>query len=616
MSSIYNIYMGVPGFFLWLMKNYKKKGFVFQKEKLTNTDINSLKNISNEMIEKILLTNKFNQENLNKINNIDYFLIDANCLIHPVCFKVIADNPYIVNTNRLEDKMINSVIEYLEKLISYVDPKKGVYLAIDGVAPIAKVKQQRSRRFKSVADKVLWNNVKKKYNLPTSHPWNNSAITPGTLFMDKLHSRILFWAKNHVKTIIYSSCFTPAEGEHKLLQFIRTHENPNLSYIVYGLDADLIFLALSTEIDDIFLLREATEFNKYESKEVLNYVSIMIMRESIVSTIKEYLLKENKLYGFNNLDEKRIVNDFIFMCYFLGNDFLPHIPSLDIHNDGIESIIVTYAKVMNKLLLENNKIEYLLSDKIKLQGKSKNKINNNFLLNFISILGLQEESILKNNFIKGKKRIYCDGDEYKKEISKIENLQFKIIDPIQLGSDNSIMWRKRYYKHYWDITNEDELEKFSENLVKHYLIGIKWVTLYYFDKCPSWGWYYPFEQPPFISDIAKYLSKINLNKVNFAIDEPLKPYMQLLAVLPPQSNYLVPLVLRELMITPNSPLACLYPTEFEQDFINKNKYWMGIPKLPPLNIELIRETFNKYINKLSKIEIDKNEIKDVFILDP
>jgi 5'-3' exonuclease len=573
--------MGVPGFFLWLMKNYKNEGFVFNKKNISNLDL------------------------LNEINNIDYLLIDANCLIHPVCFKVIAENQDITDNDKLENKMFIAVLEYLDKIISFVEPKKGIYLAIDGVAPVAKIKQQRSRRFKSVADKIMWDNIKKKHNKPLTHHWNNNAITPGTEFMVKLDNKIIEWAYKINKNIIYSSCFTPAEGEHKLLQFIRTNqrENKDFSYVVYGLDADLIFLSLATESNKIFLLREANEINRNESKEVLNYVSIRIMKKSIVSTIKYYL---EKSINFVNIfiNDTQIINDFIFMCYFLGNDFLPHIPSLDIHKSGIESLIITYTETINELINGSDSIQYLLN---------ANNINTNFLELFINKLSKLEENILRNHYAKGRRRMICHGDDYEKEVFKIENLQFKIYDPIQLGSDTPEEWRLRYYKHNWNIS-ENNIEEFSENLVKNYLIGLKWITIYYFDKCPSWNWYYPFDYPPFITDIAKYLPKINLNDINFIKGKPLKPFMQLLSVFPPQSNILIPYNFRKLMLNSKSSLACMYPSYFEQDFINKTKHWMAIPKLPPLNIELVKHIYNKYQDELNSEEKERNIIKKPLVI--
>jgi 5'-3' exonuclease len=606
--------MGVPGFFLWLMKNYKKQGFVFSKERLSLVDINKLN--SQEQINKAQITNQYIEPLLKEVNSIDWFLIDANCLIHPVCFKVVAENPDIKDNSKLEAKMMIAVLNYLDKIIQYVNPKKGVYLAIDGVAPVAKIKQQRSRRFKSIADKSLWDNIKKKHSQPISNYWNNNAITPGTSFMVNLHNRIIEWCKNKTIEIIYSSCFTPAEGEHKLLQFIRSNQklNINYSYVIYGLDADLIFLALSTESNSIYLLREANEINKNESKEVLNYVSIKIMKESIVNTMTNYVLESSDketLYGYDKMDPIRLVNDFIFMCYFLGNDFLPHIPSLDIHRDGIENLIVAWAETFRESVIENNKLVYLLNEKKDLQSKTLKKVNSYFINKFINKLASSEDSILKDNFAKGRKRMKCDGTPYEQEVFKIENLQFKIEDPIGLGSDSPDKWRERYYNHYWEVKPE-ELEQFSEKLVTNYLIGIKWVTQYYFDKCPSWDWYYPFEHPPFISDIAKYLNKIDINKMKFNIGKPLKPFMQLLSVLPPQSNYLLPISLRKLVLNQNSSLAFMYPTEFEQDFINKKKYWMAIPKLPPLDFDMLKHSYLKYENEIKKEDLERNEYKNPY----
>jgi len=475
---------------------------------------------------------------------------------------------------------------------------------------MAKINQQRKRRYKAIIESEQREGIKKRHNKESQIKWNNIVITPGTEFMEKLHNKILIWQQNNKHKIIYSSCFTPAEGEHKLLQFIRNNNEIN-NYVIYGLDADLIFLALSSSIDspesNIYLLREANEINKH-SEDILNYVSINIMKESISNTLKSYILeasqgllnmdKEIDNSILDTLDESNLIRDFIFMCYLLGNDFLPHIPSLDIYEDGIDYLIINYAETMNDLSMQ----EYLLNKKI---------ININYFSLMINKLSLLEEGILREKYVKSFKYKKCNSEDlYDRHVFKIEYLQFKINDPILLGSDQPDKWRERYYKHYWDIS-EDEIEEFSKKLVYHYLMGIKWVTEYYFDKCPSWNWYYPFDQPPFISDISKYL--YDFNNIKFAIGNPLKPFMQLLAVLPPQLNTLLPINFRKLMINSKSSLSYLYPTEFDQDFINKKKYWMGIPKLPPLDIDNLKYYYSKYENELNKEELKRNIELSIFI---
>lgn len=595
--------MGVPGFFLWLWKNYKKSSFVFTKSKLEKEE---------KDLEKGQRGDKDNdiKNTLEEINSIDYFLIDTNCLIHPMCFKILAEN----NDNsqdKLEGKMINKVIEYIEELIDFVKPKKGVYIAIDGVAPVAKIKQQRSRRFKSVHDKELWDKIKNKHNKPLSNNWNNSAITPGTQFMEKLHNKIMSWSKEQKLQIIYSSCNTPSEGEHKLLQFIRSNQKENLSfkYVLYGLDADLIFLALSANCNEIYLLREANQMNKNEADGVLNYVSIRVMKECIYQTMENYYKKtlesftKEKEVNKIELNRDKLTQDFIFLCYFLGNDFLPHLPSLDIHKDGIEYLLESYINILS------DKRDYLIDIK-----KSKIKINQEFLASLLSKLAEKEEYILKSNFGKHKRFQKCESsDPYDIEIFKIENLQFKIDDPIKLGSDNHKDWRRRYYKHYFGCETDESIESFSKKLVKNYLVGIKWVTEYYFDKCPSWDWYFPYEHPPFLSDINMYLKENEMNKITFIEGKALKPFVQLLCVLPQQSNYLLPTKLKNLMSNPKSSLAHLYPIDFQQDYINKNKYWMGIPILPSLEIDLVKYIFTKYQDELTKEDQFKNRLCDNYI---
>lgn len=572
--------MGVPGFFLWLTKNYKKERFVFKKSSLSEDD-----------------------PLLNKVKNIDYFLIDTNCMLHPVCFKILGENPNITDINKLQKKMYKACLEYLEKIITIAEPKKGIYIAIDGVAPVAKIKQQRSRRFKSIHDRDLYNNIRKKHNKDIPFFWTNSCITPGTKFMRELNQIIINWSKEYSEKtkleIIYSSCYTPSEGEHKLLQYIYKNKDKDYKYMTYGLDADLIFLTLATGLEEIYLLRESNQINRKSSG--FSIVSLSVMRNAIYNSFLVEL-EGNKEYSEENitLDKENIIRDFIFICYLMGNDFLPHLPSLDIYDDAIDTLIMKYIECFYELR------EYIVNG---------NSINMKFFKMLVEELYLIEEETLVTAFSKKKKpRFSCQSsDPYDIEISRIENLMFKIDDPVKLGKGQLNEFRERYYKYYFQVEPE-EIDQFAENMVYEYLRGLKWVTLYYFDTCPSWNYYYKYDHPPFMYDIYNYIKDKDdiFKNIKFDLGRALYPYEQLLCVLPKESNFLLPKQLRKLMLNVNSSLAHLYPSKYKIDLINKKKYWMGIPELPQLEINLIKKVVKKYYSKLSKEDLEYNKVKNTF----
>ena len=135
--------MGVPGFFVWLMKN----------------------NVHNNII-------------LNKLNNINNLYFDANCLFHPKCFDILKLYSQITDVNKLEELMIDRIIKYINYIITFVNPSDNIYIAVDGVAPIAKINQQRKRRYKSVIDKEYNEMLNEKYKKGKNTSWSNIVITP------------------------------------------------------------------------------------------------------------------------------------------------------------------------------------------------------------------------------------------------------------------------------------------------------------------------------------------------------------------------------------------------------------------------------------------------------
>lgn len=99
--------------------------------------------------------------------------------------------------------------------------------------------------------------------------FDKNVITPGTEFMERMSISLKFYIAERLQSnplwkglkIIYSDASIPGEGEHKVLSFIRGQRgtkgyDPNLSHCIYGADADLIMLGLSTHEANFYIIRE------------------------------------------------------------------------------------------------------------------------------------------------------------------------------------------------------------------------------------------------------------------------------------------------------------------------------------------------------------------------
>jgi 5'-3' exonuclease len=615
--------MGVPGFISWLR---------------------------NECKDKIILTKLPDKP--------DILYIDGNCLVHPKCNEVIeyyADKPCQTQSD-LELLMFRRITRYIEYLINYTQART-CYFAIDGVAPLAKINQQRKRRYKTMADNEMKNELKLKYNLPVQdqqQSWNNTVITPGTEWMERLHQYLLRYIKHYNSTntvqIIYSSYHSAGEGEHKILKHIKDTNlagldtnlagldtnlaglDTNLAnldnstkqpIVIYGLDADLFFLAMASNRKNIFLLREETHFSHgkperriihdilNDVEEDMKYVSIELTKSTYTQIITDIIYRKCKAQF-----DITYWHDFIILCYLLGNDFLPHLPTIDIQKSGLTIIIDAYTDLI--ISLES----YLVH--IEMRGLQKIiTINNIFLQELFRLLGDQEEKYFtvllpefkdrkqrqkdKNRMANNKQRNASaklgakfgssssssphtrpNLDAYNAELWNIENMQFEIDDPIQLGLGTKEEWIYRYYEHYISFRDSKHYENQVSAMCYSYIEGLYWVALYYFDECPAWAWQYPTTHAPFVSDLYKYMlkSKLDISLIKFTLGKPLEPCAQLLAVLPPSCKNILPYNYQKLVTDANSPIIDMFPSSssVELDMIHKDLFWMCIPMLPYLDV--------------------------------
>ena len=100
--------MGIPTYFSYLIKNY-------------NSIINNLNKLDKEIL---------------------HFYLDSNSIIYDALHSVEFNN------NNYEEQVIKYTCEKIDYYIQLIKPTKSIFIAFDGVAPVAKLEQQRTRRYK------------------------------------------------------------------------------------------------------------------------------------------------------------------------------------------------------------------------------------------------------------------------------------------------------------------------------------------------------------------------------------------------------------------------------------------------------------------------------------
>lgn len=254
--------------------------------------------------------------------------------------------------------------------------------------------QQRSRRFRAAqeaADKEEERKEAVKLFEAMGHTvseetanrksWDTNAITPGTPFMDLLSISLKYWVSYKLTTdpgwkdlkIILSDSSVPGEGEHKIMDWIRRQRSyptwdANTSHVIYGLDADLIMLSLATHEPHFRVLREdvfaqsskgppackncgkvghiaanCKGDKKVKDPNVVEVAKTEDPKPFIfldVACLREYLAIELVVPGVPfPFDLELAIDDWIFMIFFVGNDFLPHLPSLEIREGAIDVLL-------------------------------------------------------------------------------------------------------------------------------------------------------------------------------------------------------------------------------------------------------------------------------------
>ena len=498
---------------------------------------------------------------------------DLNGLLHDARKKVYGEGNQdprfqeaLLKTDplQLELEFYNAVAAIILRMVQAVNPRDCLIFAVDGVAPGAKMQQQRGRRERAAKDR---------------HPseiFDRNAITPGTDFMIRLDTFLVRFITTYREylppKVIYSSHLVPGEGEHKIMDFYRNGEvsdgpaaQAGATHVLYGLDADLIMLSLLSPLNGIYLSRETV-------REVVS-----------IDQVKQYLLTRTK--------SQSVIDDFVIMMFLIGNDFLPHTPALEEMSESISKLLDIYTAGNYQLSIEN---EY-----------GQRHINWDSMKQFIQQVSLQENELLAQLSTK----------EYK---YPSRFLQASLIN----GQFYPDTFRSLWYQNAlgtkgprdftaaiaqivsnYQVTEEDYMTRTAaadmtitaispitqqrvEKMCVDYMRTMEWIYLYYREgtSAINQDWAYPYYHTPMIVDLSAVMQSVNVTRVISGYSAyfgmtPFTALHQLIAVLPMKSKDLLPIELQPLF-SYNSIIRDFFPDNFIVEMDGKNKDHEGVPIVP------------------------------------
>ena len=529
----------------------------------------------------------------NSIRDVDTLSLDMNGIIHTVAQMVFNYGEYENNQygQFLEDKAYRRrdleelfkirLSGKLTEIVESFNPRI-LLICVDGVAPVAKIKQQRQRRYKAQSSEG---------HLRTNG-FHTAEVTPGTEFMNLVNETIRNWKlmmdfqSYRRTTILYSSHNINGEGEAKIFQILNRLLNSQsvddlLSYniidqypaiwdtsvnIIHGLDADLTYYSLLHDNLIIYLYREGQRNE---------YINIPKLRKSILS----------------ELGQNIGIQDFVVGNFLGGNDFLPRIPFAKFTHKFPDHVIAALSTLSEPLINYHDKYQQYI-------------LNMKSLLKFISYFSQNSQryyqELLDNPPFHQYEAIAAS------KVTKVSpaNEGARTYNEIDIPSLAHNWYLRELFPGLKDFSSlsydpenplfpsGDELMGLSQTMCFDYLVTFNWIINYYLTNQPKY-WWYPHNFPPLIEDIVEYIrNDIEDQKVNryfmhniFYEEEFVAQNHQLLLVIPPALKDILPQKYHE--VYENDSMVDMYPTQISYIHDGAIQDWDTKPLLPLFNPEKV-----------------------------
>lgn len=500
-----------------------------------------------------------------KLPTIKYLYIDFNAIIHTISSNVIFNlNTQLATKiideisnvtlqqwhqeteNTLNDIIINAIITDIINTITIATNTKQIYIAFDGIPEMSKCVEQKRRKLmgyfirtteQKITEKINTNDTNENLYNKLKFSFNKNDISAYSTFMINLYNTMKKIITN--KNVSISGTDEYGEGEKKIMYTLLNNDDieSNDDILIMSPDADMILLG-------------CVAMYKFSQK---NKIPNIFINNIEIINIKDISNLISERVNLNSIKHPmEILKDFIFMFTFFGNDFLPKILTLSDVDKNITLLIDIYKNIIKNsndtfVIYQNNKhiinfeLFYILLEK--LLESEQLRYNNYMIKKKIEIVGQFKLSLYDcSKYIAENPYYFCllnreipniyinkanfiNKINTDKKLSSLENIKIFIEKYVIINNKDKQNLNKqdliafKYKKSIWKFILNDYYDTNIEipiigNLVQDYLIGLSFVTTWYFDRMMNSDslnflstWFYPYKNAPHISDIFRYLTK-------------------------------------------------------------------------------------------------------------
>ena len=255
---------------------------------------------------------------LPSIENYDILVIELNGLFYNAINQLEKQKEKVTHI-KIFEHTCNEIVGIIQKYEKFLYKNSSIFIVMDGVAPLMKLRTQRARRLKNVIKK------------PSNEAFDLNSLSVGTSFLNFM-SKYIDWflrmwidsEQTNTKTKSFSFYFNneknKGEGEIKSIRFIQQFAKKKTSKILlHSMDADWLIASL-----------------------LLHDYNITIHRQHDYISNQNFISEILRLYSFDK--SKESLKDFFLMSLFVGNDYVDSIDKITVET-LFKVVFIEYKKL-------------------------------------------------------------------------------------------------------------------------------------------------------------------------------------------------------------------------------------------------------------------------------